>query len=73
MNIAKLAQEIADIRFENGHVFEHGERMCEKIGRARAEGLLRALLAHGYELLSHVESPSISNGESEEREIAHSH
>jgi hypothetical protein len=51
MDIQVLAQELENLTFENGHVFENGTPFRERLGRERAVGLLRALEAHGYQIV----------------------
>lgn len=76
MDIQLLAQEFEDLTFENGHVFENGTPFRERLGRERAVGLLRALEAHGYQIVRdnhpHVTSPSIAEMDGErKRETSH--
>jgi hypothetical protein len=60
MDIKKLARELADLRFESGYTFDNGTPFRETLGPDRAEGLLKALQAHGYVVMATtVESPSI--------------
>ena len=70
MDIPALVSEIADLKFENGYVFENGAPFYETLGPERAEGLLKALQAHGYRIVRdfhpHVGSPSIVKMEEED-------
>lgn len=71
MDIKALAGELENLKFEDGSFFENGVPFYEVLGRQRAEGLLRALEAHGYQVVSedhpHINSPSISAMEGDER------
>ena len=59
MDIEKLAEQLAGLQFESGHVFDNGAPFYETLSKESAEGLLRALVSHGYEL-SRQDAPSPS-------------
>ncbi len=61
MDIEKLADRLAGLRYESGHVFENGTPFYETLGKKAAEGLLKALRSRGYELSEQdVSSPPIT-------------
>ena len=48
-------RQLAELRLLTGYAFENGTPFCEKLGEKRAEALLKALLAHGYRIVSEQE------------------
>src|SRR5262245_49130820 len=53
--IAIDVRQLAELRLQTGYAFENGTSFCEKLGEKRAEALLKALLAHGYRIVSEQE------------------
>jgi hypothetical protein len=51
MDIRRLAK----LRLQTGYTFEDGTPCYEKLGEERAAALLKALLAHGYRIVSEQE------------------
>ena len=48
-------RQLAELRLQTGYVFENGTPFYEKLGEKRADALLKALLAHGYRIVSEQE------------------
>jgi len=48
--------QLAELRLLTGYAFENGTPFYEKLGKKRAEALLKALLAHGYRIVSEQEA-----------------
>jgi len=48
-------RQLAELRLHTGYSFENGAPFYEKLGEKRAEALLKALLAHGYRIVSEQE------------------
>ena len=48
-------RQLAELRLQTGYAFENGAPFYEKLGEKRAEALLKALLAHGYRIVSEQE------------------
>jgi hypothetical protein len=48
MDVQKLSEQLAGLRFETGYTFVNGTRYYETLSRESAEGLLRALQSSGY-------------------------
>jgi hypothetical protein len=48
-------RQLAELRLLTGYTFENGTPFYEKLGERRAEALLKALLAHGYRIVSEQE------------------
>jgi len=48
-------RQLAELRLHTGYAFENGTPFYEKLGEKRAEALLKALLAHGYRIVSEQE------------------
>jgi hypothetical protein len=44
-------RQLVELRLHTGYAFENGP-FYEKLGEKRAEALLKALLAHGYRIMS---------------------
>jgi hypothetical protein len=64
----ELVDELASLEFEAGYEFENGKPFYETLGRARAEGLLKALEGRGLALApSHAASLSGSHEDSPSR------
>src|SRR5215831_21333099 len=53
--IAMDVRQLAELRLLTGYAFENGTPFYEKLGEKRAEALLKALLAHGYRIVSEQE------------------
>ena len=63
MDIQKLAEQLAGLRFQSGHAFDNGTPFYETLSKESAEGLLRALQSKGYVLgRENFASPSIAPG-----------
>jgi len=45
-------RQLAELRLQTGYAFENGTPFYEKLGEKRAEARLKALLAHGYRIVS---------------------
>jgi hypothetical protein len=61
MNDESLAGELAGLRYEDGYVFENGTPYREKLSKGAAYGLITALRARGYAIVSDTgNSPSIA-------------
>ena len=61
MDIQKLAEQLAGLRFQSGHAFDNGTPFYETLSKESAEGLLRALQSKGYVLgRENFASPSIA-------------
>jgi hypothetical protein len=61
MDIQKLAEQLAGLRFQSGHAFDNGTPFYETLSKESAEGLLRALQSKGYVLGRETfASPSIA-------------
>jgi hypothetical protein len=48
-------RQLAELRLQSGYTFEDGTPFYEKLGEERAAALLKALLAHGYRIVSEQE------------------
>ena len=48
-------RQLAKLRLQTGYAFEDGTPFYEKLGEERAAALLKALLAHGYRIVSKQE------------------
>jgi len=48
-------RQLAELRLQTGYTFEDGTPFYEKLGEERAAALLKALLAHGYRIVSEQE------------------
>ena len=48
-------RQLAELRLQTGYAFENRTPLYEKLGEKRAEALLKALLAHGYRIVSEQE------------------
>ena len=48
-------RQLAELRLQAGYTFEDGTPFYEKLGEERAAALLKALLAHGYRIVSEQE------------------
>jgi hypothetical protein len=48
-------RQLAELRLRTGYTFEDGTPFYEKFGEERAAALLKALLAHGYRIVSEQE------------------
>ena len=48
-------RQLAKLRLQTGYTFEDGTPFYEKLGEERAAALLKALLAHGYRIVSEQE------------------
>jgi outer membrane protein OmpA-like peptidoglycan-associated protein len=49
------SRQLAELRLQSGYTFEDGTPFYEKLGEERAKALLKALLAHGYRIVSEQE------------------
>jgi hypothetical protein len=47
--------QLAKLRVQTGYLFKNGSPFYEKLGEERAAALLKALLAHGYRIVSEQE------------------
>jgi hypothetical protein len=45
-------RQLAELRLQAGYTIEDGTPFYEKLGEERAAALLKALLAHGYRIVS---------------------
>ena len=45
-------RQLAELRLQTGYAFDNGTPLYEKLGEKRAKGLLKALLARGYRIVS---------------------
>ena len=48
-------RQLAELRLQAGYTFEDRTPFYEKLGEERAAALLKALLAHGYRIVSEQE------------------
>jgi hypothetical protein len=48
-------RQLAELRLQTRYAFENGMPFYEKLGEKRAAALLKALLAHGYRIVSEQE------------------
>jgi hypothetical protein len=48
-------RQLAKLRLQTGYTFEDGTPFYEKLGEERVAALLKALLAHGYRIMSEQE------------------
>jgi hypothetical protein len=48
-------RQLAKLRLQAGYTFQDGTPFYEKLGEERAAGLLKALLAHSYRIVSEQE------------------
>jgi hypothetical protein len=48
-------RQLAELRLHTGYACENGTPFYEKLGEKRAEAPLKALLAHGYRIVSEQE------------------
>jgi len=72
MDIAKLASEIGNLRYQTDYRFDFGKPFHQTLSEGDLRGVLAALESRGFSLVRdrepHMESPSLCSDEHQENE-----
>ena len=73
MDIAKLANEIGNLRYQTAYQFDFGKPFHQTLSEGDLRGVLAALESRGFKVVHnrqpHVESPSLYSDEHQENQM----